>query len=422
MSKVNDGLTKRGKSWSYVIRVTDPVTGRSKPKWVGGFPTEKAAKEARDDARRASSRGEYVEKSRITVEQYLTGWLDGHAMEIKPSTLAGYRDWLARYVFPRIGSMRLQAVRSATLTSMYRELSTSGGRGGKGLSSRSVEYINAVLRKALNDAVIADNLIPSNPCTAAKRPRREIKPVGTIWSGSELRAFLAMAESHRLYGFFRLSAFSGARRGELLFLRWADVDWQTPAIHIRGTAGMVDGKRTEGTPKSGRERTVSLDPDTMAVLREHRGRQRAERDIAGAAWAESDYVFTTGLGLPVPPDTVTNLMAVLIRQFNEPAIPGTRKTPRQELPRPVNPLPPARLHDLRHVHATMLLTAGVPVHVVAERLGHADPAITLRVYAHVIRKSADGVAATFAAAVSAEIEVEDQADDDDPGTPAVVAC
>jgi hypothetical protein len=70
----------------------------------------------------------------------------------------------------------------------------------------------------------------------------------------------------------------------------------------------------------------------------------------------------------------------------------------------------------------MLLTAGVPVHVVAERLGHADPAITLRVYAHVIRKSADGVAATFAAAVSAQIEVEDQADDDDPGTPAVVAC
>jgi hypothetical protein len=172
----------------------------------------------------------------------------------------------------------------------------------------------------------------------------------------------------------------------------------------------------------GRERTVSLDPDTMAVLREHRGRQRAERDIAGAAWSQSDYVFTTGLGLPVPPDTVTNLMAVLIRQFNLPAIPGTRKTPRQELPRPVNPLPPARLHDLRHVHATMLLTAGVPVHVVAERLGHADPAITLRVYAHVIRKSADGVAATFAAAVSAEIEVEDQADDDDPATPAVVAC
>ncbi|MFF0343479.1 tyrosine-type recombinase/integrase [Kribbella sp. NPDC004875] len=418
MSKVNDGLVKRGKTWSYVIRVTDPVTGQSKPKWVGGFPTEKAAKEARDDARRAASRGEYIEKSRITVEQYLTGWLDGHALEIKPSTLAGYREWLARYVFPRIGSMRLQAVRSATLTAMYKELSTSGGQGGKGLSSRSVEYINAILRKALNDAVNADRLIPSNPCKTAKRPRREVKSIGTIWAAHELRTFLGLAESHRLYAFYRLSAYSGARRGELLFLRWSDVDWATPAIHIRGTAGMVGGQRTEGTPKSGRERTVSLDPETMAILREHRGRQKAEREIAGDAWVEGDYVFTTGLGKPVPPDTVTNLIAVLIRQFNEPAIPGTRKTPRQELPRPPKLLPPARLHDLRHVHATMLLTAGVPVHVVAERLGHADPAITLRVYAHVIRKHADG-AATFAAAVDGTTPPVTAETDDDP---ALVAC
>lgn len=213
-------------------------------------------------------------------------------------------------------------------------------------------------------------------------------------------SFLGMAEPHRLFASFRLSAFSGARRGELLFLRWADVGWKTPAIHIRGTAGMVGGQRTQGTPKD--DRTVSLDPDTMAILREHRGRQRAEREIAGDAWVDGDYVFTAGLGLPVPPDTVTNLLAVLIRQFNKPAIPGARKTLRQELPRPVKPRPLARLHDLRHVHATVLLAAGVPVHVVAERLGHADPAITLRVYAHVIRKSADGVAATFAAAVTGE--------------------
>lgn len=413
MSKLNDGVVKRGKTWSYVVRVVDPSTGKSKPKWVGGFPTEKAAKEARDDARRAASRGEYIEKSRITVEQYLTGWLDGHSMEIKPSTLAGYREWLERHVFPRIGSMRLQAVRSATLTAMYKELSTTGGRGGSGMSPRSIEYINAILRKALNDAVHADRLIPSNPCMTAKRPRREVKPIGTVWSAVELRTFLRLAESHRLFAFYRLSAYSGARRGELLFLRWSEVDWGRGAIHIRGTAGVVAGKRQEGTPKSGRERTVALDPETLAVLREHRGRQRAEQEIAGDAWLGGDHVFTTGLGRPVPPDTVTNLMSVLIRQYNEPAIPGTRRTPRQELPRPLKPLPPARLHDLRHVHATLLLTAGVPVHVVAERLGHADPAITLRVYAHVIRQDADEVANTFAAAVSGDGSDSSAASDED---------
>src|SRR5207302_6263178 len=143
--------------------------------------------------------------------------------------------------------------------------------------------------------------------------------------------------------------------------------------------------------------------------------------IAGDAWLGGDYVFTTGLGRPVPPDTVTNLMSVLIRQHNEPAIPGTRRTKRQELPRPPKPLPHARLHDLRHVHATLLLTAGVPVHVVADRLGHADPSITLRVYAHVIRRHAAGIADVFAAA--ADHVDEDQDDEDDGRDPsAVVPC
>lgn len=423
MTSLNDGIMKRGRTWSYVVRVSDPVTGKSKPKWVGGFPTAKAAKSARDEARRAASRGEYVEKTRMTVEEYLTEWLDGHAMEIKPSTREGYREWLTRYVYPRIGAMRVQAVRSATLTKLYRDLSESGSRSGGPLSARSVDYVHAILRKAFNDAVRADNLMPSNPCLTAKRPRRENStPPGTVWDAEQLRTFLGVAAGHRLFAFFRLSAYSGARRGELLFLRWADVDWRTPAIRVRGTAGMVGGRRVEGSTKSGRERVVSLDPVTMRILRRHQRHQMIERVRVGDAWEEEGYVFTTGLGRPVPPDTVTNLMAVLIRQHNEPAVPGTRKTPRQELPRPVSPLPPARLHDLRHVHATTLLLAGVPVHVVAERLGHSDPAITLRVYAHVIRTHADGVAAKFALAIDGQLDLDQEDDDDSGPDSAAVPC
>ncbi|MGC4940678.1 tyrosine-type recombinase/integrase [Kribbella sp. DT2] len=160
-----------------------------------------------------------------------------------------------------------------------------------------------------------------------------------------------------------------------------------------------------------------LDKRTLTILREHLARQEAEQEMAGDAWFGEDYVFTTGLGRPVPPDidTVTNLIAVLIRQYNEPAVPGTRRTPRQELPRPAHPLPPARLHDLRHVHATLLLIAGVPVHVVAERLGHDDPAITLRVYAHVIRQHADEAANTFATAVDGDDQSERSEGDADAG-------
>ncbi|MEU4718339.1 site-specific integrase [Nonomuraea dietziae] len=153
------------------------------------------------------------------------------------------------------------------------------------------------------------------------------------WTAAQLRAFLETASDHRLFAFFRLAAYTGARRGELLNLRWRDVDLDTPQIHIG------KGKDT--------------------------------------------YVFTTGWGEPVFPDTLSSLMPKLIEAHN-------KKTPG---------LPHARLHDLRHIPATTLLLAGVPVHVVAARLGHADPAITLRVYAHVIHEQAATAADVFADAV-----------------------
>src|SRR5690606_17574827 len=148
----------RGKTWSYVIRVPAPETGVSKPKWVGGFATEDEAKAARDEARVKARRGGYIERNQVTVTDYLTEWLDTHSVQIKPKTLQMYRFLVDRYVVPRIGEMRLQAVRPATITKLYRDLSASGGRDGKGLSPRTVEYVHAVLRKAFRDAVEIEQL------------------------------------------------------------------------------------------------------------------------------------------------------------------------------------------------------------------------------------------------------------------------
>lgn len=249
MGKLKDGVMKRGKTWSYVIRVIDPDTGRSKPKWVGGFATEDDAKDARDEARRAARRGEYVDRSAITVKEYLGDWLDAHALEVKPRTLDGYRYLIRQYGEPRIGHMRLQAVRPTTLSGLYRDLLASGGRNGGKLSRRTVDYVHAVLRKALNDAVRSDQLLSSNPAERAKRPRREHRGPIDVWSPDELRQFLDLMSEHRLFAFCRLAAYSGARRGELLNLRWPDIDWDAPAIRIRGSVGMVAGERVEGTTK-----------------------------------------------------------------------------------------------------------------------------------------------------------------------------
>lgn len=387
---VRDGLVQRGATWSYVIRVTNPETGKSRPRWVGGFQTEKTAKKARDEARVLAARGQFVDRSRLTLGQYLAQWLDVHAVEIKPQTLAGYRDLLTRYVLPRIGHLRLQAVQPATFTGLYRDLLASGGLHDRPLSGRTVDYVHAILRKALNDAVRIEQLLTSNPVDRAKRPRRDVAEPRLVWSTEQLQAFLEVASGHRLYAFFHLAAFTGARRGELLTLRWADVHLDEGLLRIKGTTAVIAGKRVEGTTKGGRERLVTLDAGTVGVLRVHRATQATERLVAGRDWAASDLVFVRGLGQPVHPDTVSQLMPRLIAKHNAVAS--------------KSPLPPARLHDLRHVHATVLLTAGVPVHIVAARLGHADPSITLRVYAHVVHQDAARVADLFAATVGAGSE------------------
>jgi len=184
----------------------------------------------------------------------------------------------------------------------------------------------------------------------------------------QLQAFLATARQHRLFAFFHLAAHTGARRGELLNLRWADIDLGTKKITISGSTAVVGGERINGTTKSGRTRVIAIDDGTVAVLRQHQANQAAEQALAGDYWrgGSDGCIFTTGWGEPIYPDTASSLMTKLIRAHNQP----------KDGSRPKDPLPHARLHDLRHIHATTLLLSGVPVHVVAARLGHADPAIT----------------------------------------------
>lgn len=384
MAHVRDGVIKRGKTWSFVIRVPNPDTGLTKPRWVGGFPTEAAAKAARDEARVAARRGEFVNRSAITVAAYLSKWLTSHALEVKPRTLAGYRETLERYVVPKIGGLRLQSVQPATLTRLYVQLLEGGGKNGQPLSHRTVDYVHATLRKALADAVLVDGLIPTNPAERAKRPRRPPRPVGDVWDAEQLRLFLDFMAEHQWSALYRLAAYTGARRGELLALRWDDVNWHAPSVRIRASAGMVDRQRVEGTTKSGRERTVSIDAGTVAALRTHRARQEGAKTMAGASWVGEGHIFVNGYGKPICPSAPTQRLTLAVAAFNE-----TNRDRGITLPR-------CRFHDLRHTHATLLLRAGVPVHVVAARLGHADPAVTLRVYAHVIKDHAAEVAGTFA--------------------------
>ena len=380
MGRMRDGLVQRGSKWYAVVRVVDPDSGLSRPRWIGGFRTQDEAKAARDDARVRAREGSFVDKSSVTVAQYLQSWLAAHQLVIKPKTLDGYRTDVEAYVIPHIGGRKLQSLRPATVSTLYADLLRSGGRGGKPLSPRTVQHVHRTLHKALQDAVDVERLLPSNPAARAKVPRAEPDERGRMWTPGQLRAFLEYtSDAHRLGVFFWTATYTGARRGELLALRWSDVDLAAAEITFARSVDVLDGVRVEGSTKGGRSRVVPVDEGTVAALRRWRKQQAEERLRLGAAYDDTDLIFTQVDGRPIHPDTVSQLMPRLAAGAAVPA---------------------ARLHDLRHLHATTLLLAGVPVHVVAARLGHADPAITLRVYAHVIREASSAVADVFAKAVS----------------------
>jgi len=359
--RMRGGIIKRGSTWSYVVRERDPETGKTKPRWVSGFRTQKEAKEARADALSAMGKGTYVAPQNLTVGEWLDQWIAGHALELKPSTAASYRANIERYLKPAIGHERVQTLSPARLSVVFGDMYKQGGKGGKPLSARTVEFARAVLRRAMSDAIV-ERVVTTNPVVGSKKPR-VVKPKHTTWTAEQLRVFLDR-DRHRLASLYALAAATGMRRGELCALRWQDLSLDDALVRVERSVTQVGGERRYGTPKNHERRQVTIDRATVASLRELRKQQMRDRMAWGPAWEnDEDLVFVWESGAPLLPDYVS-------KEF-------FRAQGTLELPR-------LKLHELRHTHATILLRAGVPVHIVAKRLGHKDPSITLNVYADAI--------------------------------------
>jgi len=380
--KIKNGLVRRGKSWSYVLRVPDEITGKTKPKWVGGFSTEKEAKLARDRARVALATNNYISGNKVTVGEYLINWIDTiHGTQLKPTTLHSYNRVIRSYLVPGLGSIRLQELKPSHIQAFYQDLLTKPNKSGRPLAPKSVEYAGGVLRVALNYAVKTDNLLPFNPSERLAMPKGK-SSTPTPWNLSELVTFLTEAELHRLGFFFRLASYTGARRGELLALRWSDFDGKTISItKSRSMAGKVVVEQNSTKGGNNGQRRVALDPETIRLFQEHRAKQSKEKEYAFSlgAWNNTGYVFTREDGLPVDVKTVSQLFTKISKRL------GMRHI---------------RLHDLRHLHATELLRLGEPLHVVAQRLGHRDAMVTATIYAHVSNEQAETASNKFANAVS----------------------
>jgi integrase len=336
-----------------------------------------------------AGKGGHVDPSRQPVGAYLDQWLDG--LRLRPGTLASYRQNLRVHVTPAIGAVPLASLTTARINALYRELERSGRadrKVGEGLSSRTVRYCHTILSAALA-AAVRERRLARNPAADAKPPTaREAKsPEMQCWTAAQLAAFLrwsvAGSQYHPLWATL---AATGMRRGEALALRWRDISLDAGTVSIRRSAGVVRNAgeasvMVEGAPKSGKPRVVDLDAATVALLRAH----RKQRGAMALQLARDDaLVFGDHEGRPRDPDGMS-------RRFKR-DLALCRKAGAD--------VPVVRLHDLRHTHATILLSAREPVHVVSRRLGHASPTVTMTVYAHVLPGSQREAANLFASLIA----------------------
>ncbi|HKY14815.1 MAG TPA: site-specific integrase [Microthrixaceae bacterium] len=371
-------VTRKGKRYYAVVELErDPFTGKRRRVWHPAGGTKRSAQQLLGQLLKDLDSNTYLEPEAVTVGTYLVDeWLVSAKNELRFATYDSYRRNIENHVVPHVGAVRLQALRPIDLTRYYSTLLESGRRDGRGgLSAKTVRNIHQTLRKAFDDAVRL-HYLRSNPAVGAKPP----KPSGgsnsiRYWTASELRMFLSRNSDHRLASLWNLAASTGMRRGELLGLRWRDVDLDARRLSIRQTIISVGYEVIRSEPKTAKgARTIDLDARTVQMLRAHRAEQLLEQRILEVPRGVDGLVFCREDGHPYHPEFIRQSFERRVRS---------------------SPVTRIRFHDLRHTHATLMLKAGIPPKVVSERLGHATVAFTMEIYAHVIPGMQAEAAETF---------------------------
>jgi integrase len=310
-------------------------------------------------AQRDYEQGQFIGDGRQTVEQYLTSWLETkRPPEVRRSTWETYDRRIRVHVLPIIGRIKL-----TQLSAQHIQRVTSRGLAS-GRSSSTVSEAFGVLREALEDAVRL-GLLAQNVADRASRPRRDTPEMHPL-TGEEAQAFLDAIQTHWLSPLFTLALSTGMRQGELLALRWREVDLQAQRLSVVATMTWEEGAPLYTEPKTRRSRRqIALPPQMAERLRALQHQQRVQRLAAGAAWQGDrfDAVFSDELGFPLQSARVRGQFYRALKRAG---------------------LPHIRFHDLRHTCATLLLKQRVNPKIVSELLGHATVSITLDLYSHVL--------------------------------------
>jgi integrase len=330
------------------------------------FKTQREALKKRTFLLAAQQAGLPVDTpERLTLGNFLTEWLETVVRpKVKASTFISYEVEVRRHLTPGLGTVKLSKLRPQQIQAYYQ------GRLSAGCSPQTVQYQHKILRSALKTAV-RWGLVARNVGEQVDAPRVPRRPV-RAFSIEEARQFVQAVVDDRLEALYVLTLTSGLRRGEVLALKWEDVDFEAGTLAVRRTFGKVKGGWELTEPKTPDSRRV-VKPPALALesLKRQRARQLEQRLKAGAAWQDSGLIFTTTIGTAIDGDNLRKEFQKKLRDAG---------------------LEPMPFHSLRHSAATLMLALGVQPKVVSEMLGHSRISITMDTYSHVLPHMQDEAA------------------------------
>ena len=335
----------------------DPETGKAIIKNVLG-KTQAEVKEKLKKAIEENVGIDYGRAKTYTVGSWLEVWMENYArVKLRPSTFKTSQGFLKNHIKPQIGSIPLAELTSLDLQRFYKHL-LDGGRVDrieakkkpKGLAPKTVRNIHQMIGSAYNLAM-EQKLVTRNPADGCALPKVERKEMQTL-PVEQLTSFLREAKDSGVFALYYIDLTTGLRRGELLGLKWSDIDLEKGDLRVQRQIGRIDGKIIEMPLKTKNAyRTLPLSADAISVLMQQRRKT-----------GNSEWVFPSPTGGPMSPDSVLHMLQRVLKRAG---------------------LPRIRFHDLRHTFATMALQNGVDVKTVSSMLGHYSAGFTLDTYAHV---------------------------------------
>ncbi len=347
------------KDGRYETRATlDTPTGRRRVSFYGA--TAREANEQKIEAIANQNKGILFSDPRgLKVAEYLASWLEDTARyQVSEGTYQRYERTCRNHLVPFFGKLRLRDLSPAHVRAF------KARKIEEGLNPNTVGLIQGVLSAALNQAV-DDGLLPANPAARVKKAAKRGETPMRALSHEEASRLISAAEGTRDEALVTLALRTGMRQGELAALRWEDLDLSNPkrgTVLVRHSADTRTRTRVS-TTKTGEERRIGIGARTIAVLKAHKKRQLEER-LAASSWADPGLVFPNTKGKIRRRDSVMHSLRRFLAEADLPA--------------------EVRFHDLRHTAATLAIKQGVPIPTVSKMLGHSDPAMTLRRYAHVL--------------------------------------